>query len=337
MTAAITDFDQFSRMRMDVRDNDPAVLREVAGQFEALFVQTLLKNMRSSSLGDPIFGQSDQFEMYQGMLDQQFAVEMSKGRGIGVADMLVRQLGGGETSAPQTPQAVNRALPAIPSYRALRPFAPTGQPAEIAPRLQAAAGSDGTKSVDTRSVDTKSIDTNWTGRTDFARDVWPHAVRAGETLGIAPEALLAQAALETGWGEHVMRLADGNNSFNLLGIKSSPDWQGATVSKSTLEFRGGVAQREQARFRAYPDLASAFDDYAAFIGSKSRYASVIGSGSDTGQFASALQEAGYATDPNYANKIERIVNGNTMRDVLEALKGVTSVPASELVSQLSQR
>jgi len=94
MTAAITDFGQFSSLRAGAEKDDPAVLREVAGQFEALFIQTMFKNMRDTSLADPVFGQSDQHEMYQEMLDKQYALEMSSGRGIGLADMLVRQLGG---------------------------------------------------------------------------------------------------------------------------------------------------------------------------------------------------------------------------------------------------
>lgn len=317
MTAAITDFGQYNRMRLDASDDDPAVLREVAGQFESLFIEILLKNMRSSSLGEPIFGQSDQFEMYQGMLDQQFAVEMSKGHGMGIADMLVRQLGG-EKNTITAPPAVDRMLPAIPSYRVLRPLAPSGQ-TDAMPATTKAARSDA----------------NWTNRADFARDVWPHAVRAGEKLGVAPEALLAQAALETGWGEHVMRRPNGRSSFNLFGIKTSPDWSGASVTKATLEFKDGIALRQQARFRAYPNIAATFDDYAAFIGGKPRYASVVGSGSDTGRFATALQEAGYATDPHYARKIDRIVNGTAMRDMLQILKGLKLPPINEWVSRVS--
>ena len=286
-------------MRTDIKADNPAVLREVAGQFEALFVETLLKNMRSSSLGDPIFGQSDQYEMYQGMLDQQLAVEMSTGRGIGIADMLIRQLGG-ETAELPTPAAASQWIPAMPRHRASQQLAPTGPVATTA-----AAGAVA----------------NWTSPAEFAREIWPHAERAGKRLGVAPEALLAQAALETGWGEHVMRRPDGHSSFNLFGIKASRGWDGASVARFTLEFKEGVAYREQARFRAYPDIAASFDDYAAFIGGKSRYASVRGSGQDRGHFANALQESGYATDPHYAAKIERILNGDTMRDALQALNG----------------
>lgn len=315
MSSAITDFAQYDRMRLDANADNPAVLREVAGQFEALFVEMLLKNMRSSSLGDPIFGQSDQYEMYQEMLDQQLAVEMSRGRGIGIADMLVRELGGEVADLP-APAAVNEWFPAIPSHRASRQPGSSGQITTTA-----AAGAVA----------------NWTSPADFARDIWPHAERAGIKLNVAPEALLAQAALETGWGAHVMRRPDGRSSFNLFGIKAGRGWDGASVAKSTLEFRDGVGYRELARFRAYPDIAATFDDYAAFIGDKPRYASVHGSGRDTRRFAGALQQAGYATDPHYADKIDHILSGDTMREALQALKGDQRSPINQLMSPVSDQ
>lgn len=313
MTAAITDFTQFNRMRLEAKTDEAAVLREVAGQFEAIFIETLLKNMRSSSLSEPIFGQSDQLEMVQGMMDQQLAVEMASGRGIGFAEMLVRQLGG-EPGMFDKPLAANHALPAIASHR-LTQRAPVGGP------------------LATTSAGRSPLD--WNSPGEFVADIWPYAERAGKKLGVAPESLLAQAALETGWGEHVMQHPDGSSSLNLFGIKAGPDWDGASVSKSTLEFKHGVAYRELARFRAYPDVAAAFDDYAAFIAAKPRYASVLGSGQDTGRFAAALQAAGYATDPRYAAKIERVLNGETMRQALLALKHEQSLPINQLVSQVS--
>ena len=175
MTAAITDFTQFTEMRRDAAQNDPEVLREVASQFEALFLQTMLKNMREASLGDPMLGNSDQFEMYQDMMDQQLSVEMASGRGIGLADMLVRQLGGDDSTS------------AIPLDKSL-PTARYAQP-------------------------------TWSSPEAFAQEIWPHAQRAAEKIGVAPEAIVAQAALETGWGAHVMPARDGNSSYNLFGIK----------------------------------------------------------------------------------------------------------------------
>ena len=289
MTAAITDFSQFTGLRARAEQNDPAVLREAAGQFEALFIQTMLKNMRDTALADPIFGQSDQHEMYQDMMDKQLSLEMAAGRGIGLADMLVRQLGG-EVSDLPTP------------------------PVGLASSPMAASG---------------SAVPQWNSPSDFVRDIWPYARRAARKLNVAPVAILAQAALETGWGEHVMRRANGASSFNLFGIKADSRWPGDSVSKATLEYADGVAKRETARFRTYPDVGATFDDYIETIGNEARYQSVRGRGSDVGAFAEALQQSGYATDPLYAKKITNIAESSTMRDALNELKMDVAVPINE--------
>ena len=153
MTAAITDFTQFTALRQGAENNDPETLRQVAGQFEALFVEMMLKNMREASLGDPLFGDSEQHEMYQGMLDQQLAVEMASGKGIGLAEMLVRQLGGESTPFSQD------------SY---------GIPATLRGEVE-----------ERRPL--------WSDPASFAQAVWPHAQRAAARLNVAPEAVLAQA------------------------------------------------------------------------------------------------------------------------------------------------
>ena len=267
MTASITDFSQFTSLRAGAESNDPAVLREVAGQFEALFIETMLKNMREASLGDSLLGDSNQRDMYEGMLDQQLALEMASGKGIGLADMLVRQLGGADAALPMSP-----AKP------------------------------------------------QWESPQDFARDVWPHAQRAAERLNVAPEAVLAQAALETGWGAHVPHDPDGTSSNNLFGIKANTGWLGNSVVKQTLEFEDGVARREHAEFRAYDDVGMTFDDYSTLLANNPRYASVGNHGDDVDGFANALQASGYATDPNYADKLKRVATSDTMRDALRALR-----------------
>ena len=311
VSSAVTDFSQFTRMRQQADANDPEVLRQVAGQFEALFVESLLKNMRSTSLGDPVFGKSDQHEMYLGMLDKQLSVEMSKGRGIGIADILVRQFGGDGADLRQ-PATVDRGDTSVPAY--------TG----TAHRARAA-------------VSPPDAADTWDSPADFVRDLWPHAERVARKLDVAPEALLAQAALETGWGEHVIRGPDGRNSFNLFGIKAGNEWQGASVTRQTLEYKDGVAYRERAKFRAYPDVGASFEDYAAFVGERPRYASVPGSGRDGRQFADALQAAGYATDPHYADKIDRVMNSNTLRDALRVLKYDVQPPINFGSSPVSAR
>lgn len=297
MTTAITDFSQFSQLRAGADRNDPAVLREVAGQFEALFIQTMMKNMRNAELAEPLFGDSEQHDMYQDMLDQQLAVEMASGKGIGLAEMLVRQLGG--DASPYRPGQESFSLAAPARARAAKP--------------------------------------EWSSRAEFARDLWPHAERAASKLNVAPEALLAQAALETGWGEHVMQRGDGVSSFNLFGIKAGRSWTGGSVTRPTLEYRDGLPQHEIARFRSYPDVAATFDDYVEFIIGNPRYEAVRNNGSDAAGFANALQDSGYATDPSYAAKISRILNSDTMQNALRGLKKADALPITVVRAPVTDR
>jgi peptidoglycan hydrolase FlgJ len=299
--AAITDFGQFAGLRARAEQNDPAVLREVAGQFEALFIQTMLENMRASELADPLFG-SDQQKTYQSMLDQQLAVEMASGRGIGLADMLVRQLGGKpDASQPSTGEV---------------PLADGQPPArELAWPVTPVAGD--------RSRG------RWGSPDAFVRELWPYAERAAGRLNAAPEALLAQAALETGWGANVMQRSNGVSSYNLFGIKAGDGWSGGSVARPTIEYEDGIAIRRVASFRAYPGISEAFDDYVRLIGEHPRYSPVLAEGRDADGFAAALQRAGYATDPNYARKISRLVRGETMQTALAGLKNGSPMPISE--------
>lgn len=169
------------------------------------------------------------------------------------------------------------------------------------------------------------IANDWDSSDTFVRTIWPHAVRAGAQLGVDPQVLVAQSVLETGWGEHVRRSADGNNSFSLFGIKADQRWQGDRVSVSTLEFRDGTMQKEKAQFRAYDCVAEAFEDYVDFIQSSPRYQSVVQkAGND--DYIELLQNAGYATDPDYAEKIERIQNSELLNKRMSGLKNDSNPP-----------
>ena len=138
--------------------------------------------------------------------------------------------------------------------------------------------------------------------------MWPHAQRAASQLGVDPNALVAQAALETGWGRSVPSQSGGSSSFNLFGIKAGSNWEGATTNVPTLEFEEGVAVRRVERFRAYDSPADSFSDYARLIGNNPRYENARGAGGDVATFASALQDGGYATDPNYAQKVVAVAD-----------------------------
>lgn len=279
------DFQGIAALKQDAKAQAPTALKEAARQFESLFTQMLLKSMREAnkSFGeDSLFG-SDQADMYQDMFDDQISMQMSKGKGLGLADMLVRQLQGGVGATSQ------------------------GQEASAAPRTQ----------VPTPVSSSKD---------DFLRTMRPHAEKAAREIGVDPDALLAQAALETGWGRSVPCNAQGECSYNLFGIKAGSQWSGSTVNVPTLEFESGIPVRKVERFRAYDSPADSFRDYAALIRDSSRYASARGAGDNVEAFASALQQGGYATDPNYAQKITAVADEVRARS--DALKFADAMPST---------
>ena len=245
------DFRQFAALRRGADANDPATLREVARQFESIFTKMMLSSMRDASFGDPLFG-SDQADMYQDMMDDQMAVQLSQGRGLGLADMLIRQLSQGGAGATAGVPAANE---------------------KVSPEQQGA----------------------------FIEKMLPHATAAARELGVDPRAIIAQAALETGWGTSQPAEA-GNTSNNFFGIKAGESWRGARVGSATTEFVDGVARGEQAQFRAYGSVAENVADYVRVL-REPRYAQALGTGPDLRAFANALQRGGYATDPEYANKL----------------------------------
>lgn len=251
------DFGQFAALRRGASANDPATLREVARQFEAIFTKMMLESMRNASFGDPLFG-SDQTDMYQGMMDDQLALQLTSGQGIGLADMLIRQLSqGGQGAAPALP-------------------------------------------VEADTTARTSIDD--AQRRRFVEQMWPHAETAARELGVDPRSVIAQAALETGWG--TAKPADERgDSNNFFGIKTGASWRGASVTSETTEFTNGVAGSERANFRAYGSLAENVDDYVRLLRDNPRYAAALGTGDDVRAFATALQRGGYATDPAYADKV----------------------------------
>ncbi len=326
MTTAITDFTQYASLRHGAENNDPAALREVAGQFEALFIQSLMKNMRDASLAEPIFGKSDSFEMFQEMQDQQFAKEMASGRGIGLAEMIVRQLspvGAAERGETAIRGSSEGQTLKINPHRHTGSYVDSGRigsygrsyndvPVRAVVRPRSVP--------ETAPADAPVAKTNWSDASEFAADIWPHVRRAAKVLNVEPVAILAQAALETGWGKHVMPDATGGSSLNLFGIKAGSNWDGDSVRKQTLEFEHGVAKKETARFRAYDSLKATFDDYAEFLTRNPRYAAVSNHGEDLKGFANALQRAGYATDPDYAAKIKRVAESPLMEKIVSGLK-----------------
>ncbi|HUO44431.1 MAG TPA: flagellar assembly peptidoglycan hydrolase FlgJ [Burkholderiales bacterium] len=251
--------------------NDPqGAVKQAAQQFEALFLQMMLKTMREAggTQDGPFDGEQTRF--YTSMLDQQIAQEMSK-RGTGLADVITRQL----SQTTTTPAAVGNPNPAPAST------SPAGARAQ-----------------------------------QFVSQMWPYAAQASQSTGVPPQFILAQAALESGWGQGEIRSAGGSNTYNLFGIKADAGWSGPTAEVTTTEYVNGAPQKITARFRVYGSYAEAFQDYAQLLTSQPRYSETLAQGSDAADFARGLQQAGYATDPMYADKLVRIINSNALRQGL---------------------
>lgn len=296
-------------LRAKFRQDPQAGLKEAAQQFESMFLQMVLKSMRDATPQDGPFN-SDETRFYTAMLDQQMAQKMASGNGLGFARLIEQQLGR-HLAQPPMP-AGEAASPAAGNTLPLEATAGTHlrqPPSAPQPRVPATPEVQQVMEVAGEAVQASS------SAREFVNRVWPHAVEASRSTGIPPQFLVAHAALESGWGRSELARADGSNSFNLFGIKAGRSWTGAAVDAVTTEFIGGQPQKVTERFRAYGSYAEAFRDYANLLRNNPRFGGVIGSQDGT-EFARRLQQAGYATDPMYAEKLSRIIQGPTLRQAL---------------------
>lgn len=328
-----------------------ARIEKAAHELEAQFAQMLIKSMRSASFGDPLMGENT---TYREMYDQQLSRELTKGRGLGLAPMIVRQLERG-TIAPETPAGATTptAFPLSAPAAAMPLAAPAGMPPNGAtpdalpgvPSLAPSNAGVSMPALDLPMFPASAPAANFATAANacapdapldcsspeaFVQSIWPQAQKTAAELGVPAKALVAQAALETGWGRRLVG-REGVTSHNLFGIKAGGGWGGQRMSASTHEFVDGVRRSERAEFRAYGSAADSFSDYARLLGN-SRYAAARGAGEDTHRFASALQRAGYATDPNYADKITAIANGTTLNRALATLPGASTVASHAIAA-----
>lgn len=288
-------------------------LDEVAGQFESLFVQQMLKSMRQASLGESLMD-NDQSLFYRDMYDKQLAIHLSESGGIGLAGVIKRQLGGAEAGESSSP---NMPVKSVEDYKRLAMAVRLYQPAAANDTSKAAVDSG---QIEDLSADLNQLDPKAWNATQFVEQLLPWATEAAGLIGIEPQALLAQAALETGWGKHLIRMPDGKPANNLFGIKADDRWDGDRVSVGTLEFEQGTAVKKRATFRSYESLRDSFHDYVDFLQSNPRYQKALEETADSESYFSELQRAGYATDPEYANKINAVMNGAEMTRALKKLK-----------------
>ena len=273
------------RIRAQAKRDPQAAVKAAAQQFEALLLNMLLKSMRDTTSQNTPFD-SEQTKLFQSLLDQQFAQVLAK-RGIGLAEIMARQLAPAAAAAPgATPF----------DFPLLR--LPEGMPAPAAAPLNLPAPAPPASAPPHVR--------------QFVESMWAHATEAGRLTGIPPYFILGQAALESGWGRSEIRGADGAPSHNLFGVKAGRGWSGPTVEAAATEYVNGEPRRSVERFRAYASYNEAFVDYARLL-KVPRYAQVLERGKDAEGFATGLQQAGYATDPMYADKLLRIIRGSALR------------------------
>lgn len=262
------------QLRAQAKQSPDQALKGAAQQFEQVFLNMMLKSMREATPQEGMFD-NEQTKMFTGMLDQQLAQSMSSGQGVGLAAVMVRQL----------------------QHSSM---------AGVDPKADAAAPSPALKNAIPSAY-------NENFQQDFVKKLMPHAEKASNATGIPAHLMVGQAALESGWGRREIKMPDGTNSHNLFGIKAGASWNGKVAEVMTTEYHNGMANKQVEKFRAYDSYADAFKDYASTLSSNPRYAEVLKQGDNAQGFATALQKAGYATDPHYADKLSKVISSvNTL-------------------------
>ncbi|HWI82099.1 flagellar assembly peptidoglycan hydrolase FlgJ [Ramlibacter sp.] len=321
------DVQSVEALRRAARNTPEEALRQVSRQFEALFMGMLLKSMREANPSSGLLDGHDS-KMYLSMLDQQMAQNLS-GRGLKLADAMFAQLrrtiaspapAGGAAGAEGVAAAPGGApaalsvpgVPGVPGAQASGAMASLAGAAAIRPPRAVAAALPPlaqAQAPEAAAAPPRSAGTEpgWTSRVEhFIATLGESARAAAASTGIPERLILAQAALESAWGRREVRGDDGGRTFNVFGIKADRGWRGRSVDAVTTEVIDGVAQRVRAKFRAYGSYQEAFADYAGFLAGNPRYARVR-TQADPARAAHELQRAGYATDPDYAGKLVRVM------------------------------
>ncbi len=346
---ASVDTTDLSAIRLSARNNSPDALRQAAQQFEALFMNMVLKSMRKTTFDSGLFNNS-QSKMYTSILDQELSQAFAK-RGMGLADALVQQmqnnnraLPSGSMNTPKSDTVIENKVGKVEStgVRAMQMAASLNKAFMIGSLTQRSSEDSSDKGVlssmlatyqrqqemissdlkhqdlinliqtrqaelDTQQVQLQNEASRPAHVQAFMDKLKPYADEVSRETGIPANFMLAQAALETGWGEKEITMGDGTPSYNLFGIKAGRSWGGEVAMSVTTEYENGVAAKTREPFRAYASYAESFKDYASLISTNPRYQRVLENGGDAVAFAQSLQDAGYATDPQYATKLARII------------------------------
>ena len=289
-------------LRRTARSSPQEGMKQASKQFEVMFMNMVLKSMREATPSDGLFSSQSE-KMYTSMLDQQLAQNLS-GRGLGLADAMYAQLSrmtGGDAAPqagglPMQPMFPGEAGAVAPKSRPMpQAYAPAAGPVDLSVYEEATAQATLSRSA----LPQAHVEA-------FVSRLLPAAQRASEASGVPAQLIMAQAALESGWGKREIRMEDGSTSYNVFGIKADRSWKGPVAESATTEFVNGAPQKTRAAFRAYGSYDEAFADYAKFLSNNPRYSGVVAT-RDPAEAAHGLQRAGYATDPEYGGKLVRIM------------------------------
>ncbi len=330
-------FQQFGDMKLRARENSDDAGQAVAQQFEGLFVQQMLAAMRAAANLDTS-QDSSYMDFYQEMYDKQLAQSISKQGGLGVAKLILQNMPGNENKVDEGAKTVKTGtvpdldLPGVKAV-ALEPVTAVEKTTLVTAANVNPAGAPIETAIETSPVRTSRVvdddfaevsrieraNSRWQNPDNFIADILPQAQVAADSLGVSAQLLIAQSALETGWGKYAMKLADGRSSNNLFGIKAGPEWRGGSLQKASLEFRDGVLQNQVSNFRVYASPAQSFADYVEFIRTNPRYQQALERAGDDHAYIREIHKAGYATDPQYADKVLNILNGEVLQSSLARL------------------
>ena len=317
----IHDLSNLDRLRAGISEDKQGSLREAATQFESIFTQMLFKSMReANSAFESDLMSSNNGKFYQQMHDEQLSSQLSTTGSLGLADMIVKQLGGEQQDLSQHKPTTELRPQQQPQPFSIRPINADSVALPLAtgstdkalslPLSESRLHQQVAPVVAVKTLPAKPTEssikptepTSFSSAEAFVSHMKPYAQQAARVLGTDPALLIAQAALETGWGKKVINNALGSSN-NLFNIKADPRWQGQKVATKTLEFHDGIAVQEQAAFRSYDSYQHSFDDFVNFLQHNPRYSKALTHSNQPQQFIREIHQAGYATDPNYSNKV----------------------------------
>jgi flagellar protein FlgJ len=341
-----TDLNSLQSINAIGREDKDQALRKVAEQFESMFVKMMMKSMRDANkvFQEDSIMHSPQEDFYQQMYDDQMSVNLTGKQGMGFADVIYRQLNQeyGDPSARENVQwqplddrrkNYSHAIDFNQIEKKNTQLKPVSDKAGF--EIDASFVNREKKILETnkndvikdsgainQEVPSESSEKiqKFESPEQFIQQLYPAAEKIAKEMGISPKAIISQAALETGWGQFMIHSEEGadgvkENSFNFFGIKADSRWEGDKVSITTHEYRDGQRVTEKADFRSYPNIEAGLKDYSNFLKAQ-RYEGAMAAGTDVEKYANELQQAGYATDPQYAQKISRIANSELMKNTL---------------------